>query len=602
MLDLLVKYAHDKALVAEPGFAPKTVKWAILFDASGHFIGTSELGDTSKKKNQGQEFARCPDLSQPELKALKGVGSHFLVASADVVALYLPDNLDAEKIAVLHGKHDYFVGLIAQAASVMPELADVAATLCNSDSLAAIQESLRANKAKPTDKITLMIGAAFPVNSSAWHDWWRQFRKSLRSRESSASDEPAIQMICFATGDAVLPASTHPKIVGLADVGGIGMGSPLIGYDKNAFESYFLKQSANGAVSEEGASAYRATLNHLLDKHSQRLAGAKVAHWFSNAVLPEEDPFSWIDEPEEKQGMSAQDRAKQLLRAISTGERADLAGNHFYALTLSGSGGRVMVRDWMEGQFEDLADSVAAWFSDLAVVNYSGTGLAKEPGIERVITCLLPPRLPSQQYDAWIKPVGAARTQLWKAALQKETTIPYSVLARVVLENRVFVQTGKLEEALRNNRDIGLIVSLLHTRMGLIKAYHSRKGGNSTMTPYLNEDHTDPAYHCGRLMAVLADVQREALGDVGAGVIQRFYAAASATPALILGRLDRTSKFHLSQISRRSPGLAHWYETKLASIWCHINDRLPKTLSLEEQSTFALGYYHQLAADNEKKA
>ena len=39
-------------------------------------------------------------------------------------------------------------------------------------------------------------------------------------------------------------------------------------------------------------------------------------------------------------------------------------------------------------------------------------------------------------------------------------------------------------------------------------------------------------------MALLAAIQEVALGDVGAGVVQRYYAAASTTPALVLGPND----------------------------------------------------------------
>ena len=113
------------------------------------------------------------------------------------------------------------------------------------------------------------------------------------------------------------------------------------------------------------------------------------------------------------------------------------------------------------------------------------------------------------------------------------------------------------------------------------------------MQPYLNEEHPNSAYHCGRLMAVYADLQHAALGDVGAGVVQRYYAAASATPSLILGRLSRGSQFHLNKLEG---GLAHWYEQRLASIWGRIKDEPPKVLTLEEQSLFALGYYQQKAA------
>lgn len=113
------------------------------------------------------------------------------------------------------------------------------------------------------------------------------------------------------------------------------------------------------------------------------------------------------------------------------------------------------------------------------------------------------------------------------------------------------------------------------------------------MTAYLNPDHPDPAYHCGRLLAVLSNLQRAALGDVGAGVVQRYYAAASQTPGLILGRLAANARNHLAKLDG---GLAFWFEDQIADIMGRLGDRAPRILDLEGQGLFALGYYQQLAA------
>ena len=115
------------------------------------------------------------------------------------------------------------------------------------------------------------------------------------------------------------------------------------------------------------------------------------------------------------------------------------------------------------------------------------------------------------------------------------------------------------------------------------------------LKPMLNENHPSPAYHCGRLMAVFGQLQQAALGDVGAGVVERYYAASSATPALVLGRLARTSQYHLNKLAGDKRGLAKWYEGLMANIATKIGDRVPQTLTLEEQSLFALGYYQQMA-------
>ena len=112
------------------------------------------------------------------------------------------------------------------------------------------------------------------------------------------------------------------------------------------------------------------------------------------------------------------------------------------------------------------------------------------------------------------------------------------------------------------------------------------------MTTYLNPDHPEPAYHCGRLLALLASLQRTALGDVGAGVVQRYYAAASQTPGLLLGRLISNARNHLGKLE---PGLSWWYEERFAEVMGRLGDHAPRILDLEGQGLFALGFYQQLA-------
>lgn len=567
MLTRLVDYAKTQGLVVEPGFTPKTVRWGIFFAQDGRFTSVIELGDPEEKNNKGEELPCCPDLSQPELVAGGVPRSHFLVDTAEVVALLGPKADEPKNRA----KHDYFVDLLRQASADMPELAVLADALADPDTLQHIRDALTQQKAKPADKVTLGFRRPLPVETDGWHDWWRRFRQTLR-----ASEGQALGMPDFATGELVQPAPTHPKITGLSDVGGSSMGSTLISFDKPAFESYGLTQSANCALSEQSAASYRAALNDLIAKHSERLAGAKATYWFKERVPDEDDPIPWLSEPPSE--VEAQQRARGLLRAIKQGQRPDLKRNHYYALTLSGASGRVMVRDWIEGPFEELVANVAAWFDDLSVVHRDGgNALAPEPKFLAVLAATV------RDLKDLAAPFVA---NMWRVAVHNEP-IPREALARAVQRVRVDIITD---------------APFNHARMGLIRAYHvrkNRKEGAVTM-PMLNPDHPSAAYQCGRLMAVLAAVQRAALGDVGAGVVQRFYAAASSTPALVLGRLTRTSHFHLDKLESR--GLAHWYEDKLAEIWSRLGDSVPRTLNLEEQSLFALGYYQQLADLRTKKS
>jgi CRISPR-associated protein Csd1 len=179
----------------------------------------------------------------------------------------------------------------------------------------------------------------------------------------------------------------------------------------------------------------------------------------------------------------------------------------------------------------------------------------------------------------------------------KSGPIPDIVAAQAIARIRA-------EAGVENRRGGQSITAHSSTRMAVLKAFVVRKlraKGDDKMADQIGPSlgaATAPAYHCGRLMAVLAALQKRALGDVGAGVVQRYYAAASTSPSLVFGRLIRTSQFHLGKLE---PGLAWWYEGLIAEVVETIGVAMPSVLDLESQSLFALGYYHQLADLRRKK-
>ena len=249
MLHQVVEYALRQELAAEPGFAPKDARWAILCTASGEYLGIVELGDASLRRNPGRSFAKAPDLSQPEMKAGGVTKSHFLIDTAGVVAGYGKD--------APQEKHQYFVGLLEQASKAAPVLGAAARILRSDEQVAELRAHLEEHKAKATDKVTFQIDGEFPVESEAWHEWWRAFRRGLQTSKERGRKETTAKMLCFLSGELVEPAPTHPKISGLTSVGGLAMGDVLIGFKQESFRSYGLEQSANAAMSELAAKAYR---------------------------------------------------------------------------------------------------------------------------------------------------------------------------------------------------------------------------------------------------------------------------------------------------------------------------------------------------------
>jgi len=112
----------------------------------------------------------------------------------------------------------------------------------------------------------------------------------------------------------------------------------------------------------------------------------------------------------------------------------------------------------------------------------------------------------------------------------------------------------------------------------------------------LDLSNTEPAYLCGRLLALLDSIQREALRTTNATVVDKFYGTASSAPASVYGSLLHNAQNHLAKLRKERPTVQRALERRLEEVLAGL-DRFPPTLSLPQQGLFALGYYHQRAAD-----
>jgi CRISPR-associated protein Csd1 len=107
--------------------------------------------------------------------------------------------------------------------------------------------------------------------------------------------------------------------------------------------------------------------------------------------------------------------------------------------------------------------------------------------------------------------------------------------------------------------------------------------------PMLDPSCTNNAYCLGRLFAVLEKLQGDAIGNPGATIADRFYGAASATPAAVFATLLRKAQHHLAKLD----GAFHAIQIQQILDLLEPASAFPTTLGLEEQGLFALGYYHQ---------
>jgi CRISPR-associated protein Csd1 len=155
------------------------------------------------------------------------------------------------------------------------------------------------------------------------------------------------------------------------------------------------------------------------------------------------------------------------------------------------------------------------------------------------------------------------------------TPLPQDILSLAVQRNRA-------ERGVRRER------------AALIKmALFADEGGAATMAQ-LNPDHPAQAYHLGRALALFDAIQYQALGKVNASVVDKFYGTASAAPAVVFPLLHRLAQHHLRTIHAQKKGTHN--ELALEQVMDKISDP-PPVLTLPEQGLFALGFYHQRAAN-----
>ena len=113
------------------------------------------------------------------------------------------------------------------------------------------------------------------------------------------------------------------------------------------------------------------------------------------------------------------------------------------------------------------------------------------------------------------------------------------------------------------------------------------------MDPHLKS----PGYLFGRLLALIERIQQEALGDVNASVVDRFFTGASATPRAVYPRLLKNVRHHVRR-AKDNPGGAGrviWLERLLDDVLAGLpaEKGFPPHLDLEQQGLFLLGY-HQM--------
>lgn len=580
MLKALYDYAQRANLTLPAGWADKTVKAFLCLTGDGRFVGV---------RIDGVNSFRCPDIGSLANGTDK---SNLLVEKYSVIFPKEPSpksKFFKEGLRALGEKEPL-------AKACLKALED---PTCCADMIAALEQ----HKVKQSERISFMVENTYLVECPTVPAWWQGYRQQF-CKPVKGTDAA----LCLITGQPTEPLATVPKNTGLSVVGGHSSGDALICFDKPAFCSYGLKKSANAPVSEEAFSQVRIALDTLL-KDAPVLPGIKFVHWydkplprqetdpllpFFGSFLPEQEDGEEDEESEEDFGADSEAAVMQqarrdadaVIQSVKSGQAAANLPNRYYILMLSGASGRVMVRQFTQGSYEELKANLDQWYDDLKLVNRHGTGVVKPCKLTARFIRLLKRQSSNKNIlERLQKEIPGLTMSIFHAIIQG-TKLPDSVAARALSNIRSQMLTQEPEGGTLQVPD-GISCQWL-------KAWLIRNYKEAALMPEYNPNHPSPAYHIGAMVAVYAALQQSAYPNVNVTVVQRFFASAQQTPALVLGRLAKMSTHHLAKLE--NPAAEKAYEARLADVSTRIGDNIPTVLALPEQSLFALGYYQMSAA------
>ena len=419
-------------------------------------------------------------------------------------------------------------------------------------------------------------------------------REAVRAMLAGRAVGDGPRELCLVTGVKAPISRLHPTIKGVD--GAQSSGAALVSFNLDAFASYGKEQGANAPTSDDAAFRYGAALNGLLSRNGgnrlKRAVGdATVTFWADasdagqeSSAKAAEDFFADLFDPDPATDEQEAEKLRERLDAISKGKPATAygaeidPGTRFHILGLAPNAARLSVRYWMTGAFGDFARRLAEHREDMAV---EPKPWKTEPSVSR----LLVNATALQQKFENIPPLLAGETM---RAVLEGTRYPRTLLAAALTRVRAGDDPGTGWHAAA----IKAVLARDHRLSRAIRTKPESAKREGRKPPVsLDKDNPSEAYQLGRLFAAIETAQRLALGRVNATVRDRYFGAASATPASVFPLLMRGAQNHLGKL--RKSGKGFWLEREIEEIAGHLPAALPRSLRLEAQGRFVLGYYHQ---------
>lgn len=595
ILQALYELAKHERLMGDPDFEHKPVAWLVRVGDGGRLLGIESTHYTpeAKGKRKPKPVAKTYEVPrEPSGRSGTKAPSCFLVDNSKYVfGLSTEDRSFSPEEG--REKSSWFAALVEECASDTGDPGAIAVdqllkAVANDQQPITLPGECRSN-----DRIAFVYEPDIDTlvhQRPAVREWWQQRRRS-NGRETTGK--------CVVTGADVSEPALFPPVSNPQPSLGL---TPLVSFNASAFCSYGWVgkdgRKLNATLSREAAEACATALDRLLSlspvngqneplprRHLRLSSDTVVCYWSNqppregNGLLDQLGALMEAADPEQ-----VGDRYHSLWKGRPS-EIEDPA--RFYAMTITGAQGRLIVRDWLETSVAEVDRNLARHFADLAIVRNTPPPKGREH----------PPAIPLHVLGQALAPMGRSdnvpahvAAELVHAAL-RGTLYPRSILHKAL--QRARAEATQSDWAAMQRRD---------ARAALIKAVLNRlRARMEPPTPYpevnvaMDPNNTSAGYLLGRMMAVVENMQQLALGkQLNATVVDKFFSSASATPAAVFPTLLRKFRQHARKAKDDSSrtGIAINLEKEADDILSKL-DTIPRHLPIHEQGLFVLGYHQQ---------
>lgn len=412
----------------------------------------------------------------------------------------------------------------------------------------------------------------------------KKWEQRIQEAKDSKDEDSNVQ--CAITGEYAPIARIHNKIKGV--YGGQASGTGLVTFNNPSENSYGNEQSYNSNISEAAMEKYTEALNYLLQgrKHKILLDDLTILFWAMNAEETCEDTFlAMLNGESEKMDSEATDKMLQDLMAKSKDAEAyqrqlesldDIDEKVvFYMVGIKPNASRLSLKFIDRKRYSDVLWNILQFQKDMQISEEF-----KAVPFYRIKKELVSPKSSNEVCNP------ALLSKVFEAIIYGYK-YPIALLETVVRR----VKTDK-DVSITGNR----------IRAGLIKAVLNRMAEKEEIPMSLDRENRNQAYLCGRLFAVLEQLQDTASGgNLNSTIKDRFFASAASKPVLVFPKLLKLSQNHLDKFRGKNERNYVFYNKLISEIIDMLQGEFPDTLLLADQGKFIIGYYQQRQRFFEKK-